>query len=168
MIRKIVILIFIFFFFIIDTPTAQGLTVTNHSSSQPEIWMAFFHGLGGNLTVNIPLIENISKNLQKRGILLKYINPSLPNDVNLEEWSNNIAEAIDAWQKNETQTQPWIILVGHSMGGKACLHAVAKNLKNIDNYVLSVITINSPIKNIGKYRPFTYFWNGMLLHLIAE
>jgi pimeloyl-ACP methyl ester carboxylesterase len=166
--RKTSVLILIIFFFIPQIPSPQGMAVIKQSSSQPEIWMAFFHGLGGNSTVNIPLIKNISKNLEQRGISLKYINPQLPNDVSLDEWSNNIATAIDAWAKNETQTHPWIVLVGHSMGGKAGLHAVANKIKNIDMYVSSVITINSPIKNIGRYRPFTYFWNGMLLHLVAE
>jgi pimeloyl-ACP methyl ester carboxylesterase len=145
-----------------------GLPNHPEKTSPSEIWIAFFHGLGGNASVNRPLIENISIMFQQQGITLKYINPSLPNDVSLEEWSTNIAQTIFDWAKNETQTQPWIILVGHSMGGKAALHAVAQNLKNIDTYVSSVITINSPIKNLGRYRPFTYFWNGLLLRLLAK
>ncbi len=38
----------------------------------------------------------------------------------------------------------------------------------MSKYVASIITINSPIKNLGRYRPFTYFWNGFLLHRVAE
>ncbi len=145
-----------------------GNVIQAEKSPSPEIWMAFFHGLGGNSSVNRPLIENISRLFEQQGVTLKYINPSLPNDVSLEEWSANIALAVSDWAKNETQTRPWIILVGHSMGGKASLHAVAQNLKGIDSYVSSVITLNSPIKNLGRYRPFTYFWNGLFLRLLAE
>jgi pimeloyl-ACP methyl ester carboxylesterase len=162
------LIIIILFFILLQPSTTMSLPLEKQKSSQPEIWIAFFHGLGGHPIVNVPLIENISRNFEQEGITLKYINPQLPNDVNLEEWSNNIATEIVKWAGNETQSHPWIILVGHSMGGKAGLHAAANNLKNINKYVASVITINSPIKNIGRYRPLTYFWNGVLLHLVAE
>jgi pimeloyl-ACP methyl ester carboxylesterase len=168
LLEKKLIVILVAFFLIAQIPTIKSMSVKKQKDGQPEIWIAFFHGLGGHPSVNVPLIENISRVFTQDNVTLRYINPQLPNDVSLEEWSNNIATEIEQWASNETQTQPWIILVGHSMGGKAGLHAVANNLKNIDKYVASVITINSPIKNLGRYRPFTYFWNGLLLHLVAE
>ena len=70
-----------------------------------------------------------------------------PNDVDIDTWANNIADSIDQYFPNKEN----LILVGHSMGGKTALYAVAQNIGNLASKVAMVVTINSPIKNLQNY-----------------
>lgn len=151
------------------SPSVISIKYSNKSYKiQPTIWIAFFHGLGGNLTSNIPLINEINQQFNNSGIVLKFLNPQLPNDVNLNSWSQNIAISLKDWIEQNLQYNPRIVIVGHSMGGKAALYAAAHDDQGIFNYVESIITINSPIKNLGRYKLFTYMWNGLVVSLIAK
>jgi pimeloyl-ACP methyl ester carboxylesterase len=74
-----------------------------------------------------------------------------PNNVDISTWANNIATSIDEhFQKSN------LILIGHSMGGKTALYAVAHNVGNLADKVPLVVTINSPINVLSKY----YFIGG--------
>jgi len=70
-----------------------------------------------------------------------------PNDVNIESWANNIAYSIDKYLPDKRN----LILIGHSMGGKAALYTVANNVGNLLDKVPLVVTINSPIKSMERY-----------------
>jgi surfactin synthase thioesterase subunit len=69
------------------------------------------------------------------------------NNVDVDTWANNIADAV---QKHFTGKRN-LILVGHSMGGKAALYAVAANVKDLGNLTAMVVTINSPVKKLDDY-----------------
>ncbi len=75
-----------------------------------------------------------------------------PNDVDIDTWANNIADSIEKHFPNKKN----LILIGHSMGGKAALYAVAKNVGGLADKVVLVVTINSPIKRLQDY----YFTGG--------
>ncbi|MFB0559014.1 MAG: alpha/beta fold hydrolase [Dehalococcoidales bacterium] len=70
-----------------------------------------------------------------------------PNDVDIDTWANNIADDIDKHFHGKEN----LILVGHSMGGKVALYAVAQNIGGLAGRVAAVVTINSPIKRLDKY-----------------
>ncbi|MDD5037964.1 MAG: hypothetical protein PHN78_01410 [Dehalococcoidales bacterium] len=70
-----------------------------------------------------------------------------PNDVDIETWAGNIADSINRHFRDKDN----LILIGHSMGGKSALYAVAKNVGGLADKVAMVVTINSPIKRMDKY-----------------
>ncbi|MCJ7515416.1 MAG: hypothetical protein MUO89_05560, partial [Dehalococcoidia bacterium] len=45
-----------------------------------------------------------------------------------------------------------LILIGHSMGGKSALYAVAHNVGNIAGKTAMVVTINTPVKSLNNYQ----------------
>ncbi|HXY74922.1 MAG TPA: alpha/beta fold hydrolase, partial [Dehalococcoidales bacterium] len=70
-----------------------------------------------------------------------------PAYSDIDTWARNIAKSIDDYFPNKEN----IVLVGHSMGGKTALYAVAKNIGGLQSRVAAVVTINSPIKNLNQY-----------------
>jgi len=70
-----------------------------------------------------------------------------PNDVDIKTWADNIADSIDKYLPDKQN----LILIGHSMGGKAALYAVANNVGGLADKVAMVVTINSPIKSMQRY-----------------
>ncbi len=70
-----------------------------------------------------------------------------PNNVDIDTWANNIADSINKHFPNKEN----LILIGHSMGGKSALYAVARNLGGLADKTVLVVTINSPIKSMQKY-----------------
>jgi pimeloyl-ACP methyl ester carboxylesterase len=70
-----------------------------------------------------------------------------PAYSDIDTWARNIAESIDDFFPNKEN----IVLVGHSMGGKTALYAVAHNIGGLQSRVAAVVTINSPIKNLNQY-----------------
>ena len=79
-------------------------------------------------------------------IRFNILNRCYPNNVDIKSWADNIAESIDKHFHKKN-----LILIGHSMGGKAALYAVAQNVGNLADNVALVVTINSPIKSLSKY-----------------
>lgn len=123
-----------------------------------ELNFVFLHGLGGNsctLQLLSDLIrEKISDYEYEYEILhpntdlqFSFLNRCYPNNVNLGDWSANIADTINEFLPDKKN----VVLIGHSMGGKAALHAVYRNVDNIYDKVLMVVTINSPVNRLDDY-----------------
>jgi pimeloyl-ACP methyl ester carboxylesterase len=66
-------------------------------------------------------------------------------DADVETWAKNIVESVD----NHFGRKGNLVLVGHSMGGKASLYAAAKNVGDIAGRVAMVVTINTPVKALN-------------------
>jgi pimeloyl-ACP methyl ester carboxylesterase len=127
-------------------------------TSNKEINFVYLHGYTGTSADLQLLSDNIESRIptyianyqnQHSGITVSTdaLLRSYPNTVDINTWAINIAEAVNvhfAGKKN-------LVLVGHSMGGKAALYAVAHNIGNIADKVAMVVTINSPITSLGDY-----------------
>jgi pimeloyl-ACP methyl ester carboxylesterase len=123
-----------------------------------ELNLVFLHGMGG-----IPSTFQLLSD-QMEALVPVYIsryqglNPDIHIKVNLLARYYPGYEDIDTWARNITDSinqhfgdKENLILIGHSMGGKTALYAVAHNTGNISGRVAAVVTINSPIKNLDKY-----------------
>ncbi len=119
----------------------------------------FLHGAGGNpcgpqfladsVLEQIP--DYINKYQQANpGIEIKFdmLNRCYPSDVDVETWAANIADTINKHFAGRGN----LILIGHSMGGKSALYAVAHNVGNLAEKVAMVVTIDSPIKSMNNYQ----------------
>ena len=135
-----------------------GLAVESHVGVK-ELNFVFLHGAAGNpcgpQLLADSILEQIPSYIQEYehanpGIEVKVnaLNRCYPSDVDVETWAKNIADSID----NHFGGRGNLILVGHSMGGKAALYAVAKDLSNLADRVALVVTINCPIKNMNRYQ----------------
>ena len=123
-----------------------------------ELNFVFLHGLNSNakavqilddaIVDRIPgYVTNYESNHPGITIASDTLLRSYPNNVDIETWAFNIADTINkrfSGKKN-------LVLIGHSMGGKTALYAVAHNIGNLAEKVAMVVTINSPIKNLEKY-----------------
>jgi pimeloyl-ACP methyl ester carboxylesterase len=131
-----------------------------------ELNFVFLHGAGGN-ACSMQLLSDII-NEQIAAYIADYerANPDTevrvnrllrcyPNDVALGAWAVNIAKSIDDHLPDEQN----LILIGHSMGGKAALYAVANNVGGLADKTAMVVTINSPIRSLQQY----YFTGGASL-----
>ncbi|HCP60244.1 MAG TPA: hypothetical protein DIT43_01515, partial [Dehalococcoidia bacterium] len=123
-----------------------------------ELNFVFLHGAGGNTCAFQLLADSIIAQLPSYVIDYEQANPGTkirvntlqrcyPNDVDINTWANNIADSIDKHFPDKQN----LVLIGHSMGGKAALHAVAQNAGNLTDKVGLVVTINSPIKSLQEY-----------------
>ena len=123
-----------------------------------ELNFVFLHGFGGNSGSMQTLEDSIVDQMPAYITNYEYDNPdttvltdmlirSYPNDVGIETWAANIADSINKRFANRNN----LVLIGHSMGGKSALYAVAHNIGNIADKVAMVVTINSPIKNLNAY-----------------
>lgn len=123
-----------------------------------ELNFVFLHGAGGHTGTLQPLADSIIE--RSEGYVLDYerANPGIkiqvnalqryyPNDVDIETWADNIAYSIDRHFRGKKD----LILIGHSMGGKAALYAVAHDTRGLADRVALVVTVNSPIKKLGSY-----------------
>ena len=123
-----------------------------------ELNFVFLHGAGGNACSLQLLADCIMEQLPAYTLSYEQTNPGTeirvdtlarcyPNNVDVNAWANNIADSIDKHFPNKRN----LILIGHSMGGKAALYAVAKNIGNLADKVALVVTINSPIRSLHNY-----------------
>jgi len=128
------------------------------SPQAKELNFVFLHGAGGYSCSLQLLADSIAEQLPSYVAGYEGANPATkisvntlarcyPNNVDIETWAKNIAESIDEHFQNKKN----LILVGHSMGGKAALYAVAHNIGNLADHVALVVTINSPVKNMSRY-----------------
>ncbi|MFC1916712.1 esterase/lipase family protein, partial [Chloroflexota bacterium] len=134
------------------------------SASEDSIWekelnFVFLHGAGGHACSLQLLDDSIMEQIS--GYIIDYeqanagtkirvdtLRRCYPNDVDINTWANNIADSINKHFPNKRN----LILIGHSMGGKAALYAVARNINGLAEKVALVVTINSPIKSLLKYQ----------------
>jgi pimeloyl-ACP methyl ester carboxylesterase len=128
-----------------------------------ELNFVFLHGAGGDACSMQRLADSIIEQLPAHILGYQLVHPDTkiqvdtllrcyPNDVDIETWADNIADSIDKHLPDKRN----LILIGHSVGGKAALYAVANNVGDLADKVALVVTINSPIKSLQKY----YFAGG--------
>jgi pimeloyl-ACP methyl ester carboxylesterase len=128
------------------------------TSSVKELNLVYMHGMGGDSCSLQLLADHITKQLPSQIAGYEQANPGItvqtstfircyPNDTEITAWAANVAEAINTYLPDRRN----LILIGHSMGGKAALYAVAHNVGNIADRVLMVVTINSPVKSLKDY-----------------
>ena len=128
-----------------------------------ELNFVFIHGVGGTCCNMQLLADSITEQLPSYALDYEQTNPGTkiqadtlsrcyPNDVDIKTWANNIADSINKYFQNKKS----LILIGHSMGGKAALYAVAQNIGGLADKVALVVTIDSPIKSLQGY----YFAGG--------
>jgi len=128
-----------------------------------ELNFVFLHGAGGNACSMQLLADSIIEQLPTYALDYEQANPGTkiqvdtllrcyPNNVDINTWANNIVDAIN----KHFQDKKNLILIGHSMGGKAALYGVAKNVGGLADKVAMVVTIDSPIKSLQQY----YFSGG--------
>ena len=133
-------------------------SASEDSTQVKELNFVFLHGAGGNACALQLLADSISEQIPAHILNYEQANPGTriqvdtlqrcyPSDVDIKSWANNIAYSIDQHFHNKDN----LILVGHSMGGKAALYAVAQNIGGLADKVAMVVTINSPIKSMDRY-----------------
>jgi pimeloyl-ACP methyl ester carboxylesterase len=137
---------------------AQAAPLSASTGNAQELNFVFLHGFNSNAGAVQLLADSVEDQLPAYITNYKYEHPditvstgmllrSYPNTVDIDTWAKNIADSINqrfAGKKN-------LVLIGHSMGGKAALYAVAHNIGNIADRVAMVVTINSPIKSLASY-----------------
>ena len=123
-----------------------------------ELNFVFLHGAGGSVCDLQLLADSIREQLPAYILDYEQANPGTkirvdtlercyPNDVDINIWANNIADTINEHFGNKKN----LILIGHSLGGKAALYAVAQDVGDLADKVPLVVTINSPIKSLQEY-----------------
>jgi len=123
-----------------------------------ELNFVFIHGAGSNVCPLQLLADSIMEQLPAyivdyeqanagTKIRVDMLKRCYPNNVDIDTWAHNIADSIDKHFHNKKN----LILVGHSMGGKVALYAVAQNIGGLADKVALVVTINSPVKSLQEY-----------------
>ena len=133
-------------------------SATERSVEVKELNFVFLHGAGGVPCTQQLLADTILEQLPEYILDYEQANPGIkvrvdtlnrcyPNDVDIDTWAENIASSIDKHLPGKGN----LILIGHSMGGKSAIYAVARNIGNLADKVALVVTINSPIKSLDRY-----------------
>ncbi len=128
------------------------------STQVKELNFVFLHGAGGTTCSSQLLEDSITEQLlfyipgyeqanPGTKIRVNTLTRCYPDDVDINTWANNIADSIDKHFHDKKN----LILIGHSMGGKSALYAVAQNSGGLADKVALVVTINSPIKSMYRY-----------------
>jgi pimeloyl-ACP methyl ester carboxylesterase len=136
----------------------QAWAESAKTESVKELNFVFLHGMGGNSSALQLLEDSLAAQMPAYITNYEYDHPdtnvqtamllrSYPNQVDINTWANNIADAINKHFANKKN----LVLIGHSMGGKTALYAVSHNIGNLADKVAMVITINSPIKSLVNY-----------------
>jgi len=132
--------------------------VQAHLGETTELNFVFLHGMGGTPCTLQLLSDQLMELVPLYTASYKAANLNTSIEVNtlarcysgyvdVHTWAKNITDAINIRFKNRKN----LILIGHSMGGKAALYAVANNIGNISEKVAAVVTINSPIRSLSQY-----------------
>lgn len=123
-----------------------------------ELNIVFLHGAGGNICTFQLLEDYIRQHLSEytspyekanSGVKIKLntLKRCYPGYMDVDTWARNIVDSIDEFLPGKKN----LVLVGHSMGGKTALYAVANDIGGIAERVSMVITINSPVKGLNRY-----------------
>ncbi len=123
-----------------------------------ELNFVYLHGMGGHACAFQLLDDALTERLPAFILPYKQVNPDTeirintlkrcyPGYADIGTWANSIVESIDKHFHNKRN----LILVGHSMGGKTALYAVANNIGGLADKVAMVVTINSPVKKLNQY-----------------
>lgn len=137
----------------------QGVQAAPENSVEiKELNFVFLHGMGGNpctlqllsdqLLKLFPVYEtNYRTKHPNITLRVNMLSRCYPGYVDIQTWAKNITDDINVQFKGREN----IILVGHSMGGKTALYAVANNIGGIAERAAAVVTINSPIRSLSGY-----------------
>lgn len=135
-----------------------------------ELNFVLLHGFGGH-SCALQLLEDYIKDKAPAYIrsyeqenpgtrvTLSTLNRCYPNDVDIDTWAKNIAETVQKHLPGKDN----LVLIGHSMGGKTALYAVANNIGKLAEKTVMVVTINSPVKSLQNYyyvggQPSANYW----------
>ncbi len=135
-----------------------ALSAPDEAAQVKELNFVFLHGAGGNICSFQLLEDYILEEIAEYISAYKQANPGTevrintlkrcyPGYMDIETWANNIVDSIDEYLPDKKN----LILVGHSMGGKTALYAVANNIGGLADRVAMVVTINSPVKGLNRY-----------------
>ena len=138
--------------------TAPAQAKPDAQARSIELNFVFLHGAGGTIGDLQLLADSITGQLPAYISTYEQANPDTTihvdslkryytSDAGIETWAVNIAESIN----KHFQDKENLILIGHSMGGKAALYAVAHDIGGLADKVLMVATINSPVKRMDRY-----------------
>ena len=139
--------------------TGSAGSAADSSVGVKELNFVFLHGAAGDPCGVQPLADSVLEQIPNYILEYEQANPGIkinvntlnrcyPSDVDVETWAKNIAGSIDKYLPGKRD----VILIGHSMGGKSALYAVAKNVGNLADRVPLVVTINCPIKRLDIYQ----------------
>ncbi|MBM3154333.1 MAG: hypothetical protein FJ008_03265 [Chloroflexi bacterium] len=124
-----------------------------------ELNFVFSHGAAGTgcgtqllsdlILERIPAYTRIYQ-LANPGVKVRVnvLNRCYPNDVDAETWARSIAESVNRFLPAKRN----MIIVGHSMGGKAALYGLAHNVDGLADKTALVVTINTPVKPLAQYQ----------------
>jgi len=135
-----------------------GSTASAATPAVKELNFVFLHGAGGNpcgpQLLSDSILEKLPDYINKYqqanpGVEIKFdmLNRCYPSDVDVQTWAANIADTIDKHFAGKNN----LIFIGHSMGGKSALYAVAHNVGSLATKTAMVVTIDSPIKPMNNY-----------------
>ena len=138
--------------------SSPAQSAPDNSIRVKELNFVFLHGAGGNACSFQLLDDSIMEKLPAYILGYEQTNPDTEirfstlnrcyqGYLDIDTWANNIADSIDKHFHDKKN----LILIGHSIGGKAALYTVAKNIGGLSDKVILVVTINSPIKGLNKY-----------------
>lgn len=137
-----------------------GISLADDDTETQEVNIVFLHGMGGTTCTLQNLADQVYRRFDNYSYLYEQDNPGITLELNtlqrcyegytdIDSWAKNIAQSIEEHFEGKDN----IILVGHSMGGKTALYAVANNILGIADKVSAIVTINSPVKYLGQYYP---------------
>jgi pimeloyl-ACP methyl ester carboxylesterase len=161
--RLAIVLVSILFFNMLSPFASPLPALATSADSVREVNFVFLHGFNSNASSVQPLGDVIYNKLPEYiadyesdnpdiHVVSDTMNRSYINNVDIETWAANIADDINTRFAGKSN----LVLIGHSMGGKAALYAVAHKVGNLTEKVAMVVTINSPIKKLSDY----YFLGG--------
>jgi pimeloyl-ACP methyl ester carboxylesterase len=154
--RAIVLITIAFCLQLVVATPAQS--APDNATSVKELNFVFLHGAGGNacslqlledaIMAQIPdYIQQYEQANPGTKISVDSLRRCYPNDVDIYTWAANIVDSLKQHFANKKN----LILIGHSMGGKTALYAVAHNIGGLADKVAMVVTIDSPIKSLDSY-----------------
>ena len=105
--------------------------------------LVFLHGWMGEPVDFSHLAASVRSELEKRLPVGRDLIPDCSNTEDVDTWAQSITAAIpDSWSN--------LILIGHSMGGKAALRALAHN-ESLAERTAMLISINTPYRDLQRY-----------------
>jgi pimeloyl-ACP methyl ester carboxylesterase len=141
---------------IMETPMVNiaSMWIQLCMSKTRYIDVVFLHGWGSNGARMGRLIFEVTQRFSEvtRRLSDKYtVRPwtyDFPSTVGLDEWADNIRNFIASTIPQDADK---IVLIGHSMGGKAAIHAVYSD-QALSRRVPLIITLNTPYAALAPYQ----------------
>jgi len=137
----------------------NGPAVSAAEPQVKELNIVFLHGAGGNPCGPQLLADSILAQIPDYIAKYEAANPGIeiqvntmdrcyPNSVDVQTWAQNISDSIDKYFSGRGN----LVFIGHSMGGKSALYAVAHNVGGLTDRTAAVVTVNTPVKHLDQYQ----------------